>query len=140
MVLSYWARNSTNPGPVGQRLVDHALQNASIPSHHMEMPSHVQTFEEFTEMILAWGDLNQSHVFFRDHPSIQRMDPQGGCPIQRVQLGSGACYLHAPLVLQHYLVAMGTNAPSEEPIPTMDLKGSLRVQHSLTLHDFIYKD
>ena len=62
-------------------------------------PSHVQTFEKaLLEDISGWEPEN-SYVFHRDHQKLKNRNVL----CQRHQL-SGLCYIHGPVVLQHYLV------------------------------------
>ena len=57
------------------------------------------SFTCFLDSVPAWQDNAASYVAFRD-------DPCTSCGLlERVQL-SGLCYMHAPIVLQAYLVAM----------------------------------
>ncbi|CAE7796968.1 unnamed protein product [Symbiodinium sp. KB8] len=57
------------------------------------------SFTRFLDSVPAWQDNAASYVAFRDDPRIS-------CGLlERVQL-SGLCYMHAPIVLQAYLVAM----------------------------------
>jgi hypothetical protein len=54
-----------------------------------------------------------SYVIFRDHKLLK------GKPhayVERVQM-SGLCYMHAPVVMQHYLVAMS----SVDKVPMLDI-------------------
>eukprot|EP01062_Namystynia_karyoxenos_P016360 TRINITY_DN15962_c0_g1_i4.p1 TRINITY_DN15962_c0_g1~~TRINITY_DN15962_c0_g1_i4.p1 ORF type:complete len:402 (+),score=148.65 TRINITY_DN15962_c0_g1_i4:75-1208(+) len=70
--------------------------------HDERTPEDIQTLEEFCQAVPEWNDPEKSYVVFRDRDcwkgkhSIVR---------QRVQR-SGLCYIHAPVVFQHYLVAM----------------------------------
>ena len=52
-------------------------------------------------------------MVFRDHPKLKDKDH---AYTERVQL-SGLCYMHAPVVLQHYLVAM----QNEVRMPSLDM-------------------
>ena len=56
------------------------------------------TFTRFMAKCPEWGEAT-SYVCFRDDPKLQ---PSG--LVERVQ-PSGLCYMHAPIVLQSYLVA-----------------------------------
>jgi len=66
------------------------------------VPVNVQTFADFCKTIPEWGDSSKSYVFPRDHPNVQNKQ---NVLAQRYQL-SGLCYIHAPVMVQHYLVAM----------------------------------
>jgi hypothetical protein len=59
------------------------------------------TFTAFTGKLPVWSDAAKSYVFFRDHPGLAGKNAF----VERVQL-SGLCYMHGPIVLQHYLVQM----------------------------------
>jgi hypothetical protein len=58
-------------------------------------------FAEFARKIPAWSDPDKSFVMFRDHPDLKGKNAL----VERLQW-SGLCYMHAPIVLQHYLVQM----------------------------------
>jgi hypothetical protein len=60
----------------------------------------------------------KSFVVFRDFPSLSS---KPHAYIERFQL-SGLCYMHAPVVLQHYLVAMN----SRDAIPMLDMAAYMR--------------
>jgi hypothetical protein len=68
-----------------------------------DLPGDVMSFEQFCKEVPAWGDPNNSYVCFRDDLAMK------DSIVQRVQR-SGLCYMHAPVVLQHYLVSKGTSA------------------------------
>lgn len=106
--------------------------------HRMDKaPEKIQTFDMFVSLIPEWGDPTLSYVFHRDHPKVNRPG-QPNCLVQRYQ-SSGLCYLHAPVTLQHYLVAMGTETP-EVPVPMVDLTNWLRMENAKTLYDHIFHD
>jgi hypothetical protein len=69
-------------------------------------------FHVFVENHPEWGPEN-SFVVFRDH---QFLTDKPHAYVERVQL-SGLCYMHAPVILQHYLVAMY----SDNPVPMLDM-------------------
>lgn len=65
-------------------------------------------FGEFIQNHGEWEKSKDVFVLFRDHPKLQ------GKPhahVERYQ-PSGLCYMHAPIVMQHYLVAMNTRDPT----------------------------
>jgi hypothetical protein len=69
-------------------------------------------FDDFVAKHPEWGP-EKSFVVFRDHVLLK------GKPhayVERVQL-SGLCYMHAPVILQHYLVTMFSN----DPVPMLDM-------------------
>lgn len=60
-------------------------------------------FDMFVRRVPVWGDSMRSYVIFRDREELR------GAYVERAQI-SGCCYMHAPIVLQHYLISM-TNYP-----------------------------
>ena len=62
-------------------------------------------FDEFVSQHPEWG-LVDSFVIFRDH-ELLKVKPHAY--VERIQR-SGLCYMHAPVILQHYLVAMNSKA------------------------------
>lgn len=72
------------------------------------------SFANFVKKNPKWSK-GKAYVVFRDHPHL------AGPPIQRVQI-FGTCALHAPITLQHYLVAMGR----KERSPTLNMQAWLR--------------
>jgi len=63
-------------------------------------------FVRFCKHIGEWGDAAKSYVVFRDHEQLKDKNAF----VERVQK-SGLCYMHAPIVLQHYLVRMNSDTP-----------------------------
>jgi hypothetical protein len=75
-----------------------------------------------------------SFVFHRDHHATK--DKQHVLK-ERVQL-SGLCYIHAPVILQHYLVSMH---PEVSQAPTLDIPAYLRKHmHTQDLYNHIWYD
>ena len=72
-------------------------------------PEH--SFDTFVSKHPTWG-LPTSFVVFRDHPQLAGKNSL----IQRVQT-HGPCAIHAPVVWQHYLVAM----QNAKPVATVDI-------------------
>ena len=68
----------------------------------------MQTLDQFYQKVPAWSDRKQSYVFFRDDPRLLLRED---VLVQRAQL-SGLCYIHAPNVLQHYLVSLHQKTPA----------------------------
>mgnify|MGYP000104858107 CR=1 FL=1 len=68
-----------------------------------QLPSNIQTFESFVKKVPEWNDSINSFVLFRDHEQLKEKESL----VQRAQK-SGLCYMHAPVVMQHYLVAMNS--------------------------------
>jgi hypothetical protein len=73
-------------------------------------------FDEFLTLHPEWAE-EKAWVLFRDHEKLRGK----GSYVERTQK-SGLCYLHAPIIFQHYLLAMASN----EPIPMIDLSQFLR--------------
>lgn len=76
-----------------------------------------QFFTQFVESHVEWQQQGKSWVAFRDHPLLQ------GAYVERVQK-AGLCFMHAPVVLQHYVVAMNTKDKSK--VGVMDMPMFLR--------------
>jgi hypothetical protein len=79
--------------------------------------SSINCFESFVKQHPEWNSPN-SFVVFRDHPSLAHKKHSY---VERFQ-SSGLCYMHAPVVLQHYLVTMN----SDEHIPMLDMAAFMR--------------
>ena len=69
-------------------------------------------FDAFVTNHPEWGP-GKSFVVFRDHELLK---DKPHAYVERVQL-SGLCYMHAPVILQHFLVAMF----SDDAIPMLDM-------------------
>ena len=97
------------------------------------MPNNVQTFNQFVEQYQPlWGDPARSYVFHRDDPRVN----QKNVLAQRVQL-SGLCYIHAPDMLQHYLVSMNT----PQSAPMIDISRMIRERFTaIKLEKHIFED
>jgi hypothetical protein len=74
-----------------------------------------------TGQLPVWGDPRTSYVVFRDHPDLAEKNAF----VERVQL-SGLCYMHGPIVLQHYLVQMRR----VEKVHMLDMAAFLRQRMS----------
>ena len=77
---------------------------------------HEAAFDHFVSKHRAWLPAT-SHVVFRDHRQLAGKNAL----IQRVQI-NGTCAIHAPVVWQHYLVAM----QSTKPVATVDIASWIR--------------
>ena len=75
------------------------------------------SFTKFVQTHPEWADGKGVFVFFRDHPSVLKKDVL----IQREQI-YGTCAIHAPVTLQHYLVAMQNGGAA----PTLDIPSWMR--------------
>jgi hypothetical protein len=87
--------------------------------HGSPLKATDNTFVNFCKRIVEWGDATKSYVIFRDHPKLARKNAF----VERVQK-SGLCYMHAPIVMQHYLVRMN----SRKAVMMLDMAIYLR-QH-----------
>jgi hypothetical protein len=74
-------------------------------------------FDKFIKIYPEWLP-NSSFVVFRDHPLLVH---KPHAYVERIQL-SGLCYMHAPIVLQHYLVTMHSNST----VPMLDMAAYMR--------------
>jgi hypothetical protein len=91
------------------------------------------TFEVFCKTHPVWADKTKSYVVFRDHEAFAGKE---GVFVERIQL-SGLCYMHAPIVLQHYLVRMN----STEQVMMLDMGIYLRQYMGDTaLYKHIWED
>ena len=91
-------------------------------------PSPFSYFEDFVARHPEWDfeeddnsideDKESNFVVFRDHSLLKGKDH---ALVERFQK-SGLCYMHAPVVLQHYLVAMA----NKKPIPMLDMTKYLK--------------
>ena len=79
-------------------------------------------FESFVQAHPEWKEGKDVFVIHRDHPDLRGKEH---ALVERLQ-PSGLCYMHAPIVLQHYLVAM-TNIGK---VPMLDMPKYLRSQIS----------
>jgi len=85
-----------------------------------QVPDEI-SFAKFIGKYTAWDKGPECWVFFRDHPKLKHR-PLEDVLIQRVQL-FGSCAIHAPVTMQHYLVALHTNGETEM---TLDMPKWLR--------------
>lgn len=74
-------------------------------------------FEEFVLKHPEWAS-KDSFVVFRDHPDLQG---KSHALVERFQK-SGLCYMHACVVVQHYLVAMN----NQEEVPMLNMAEYLK--------------
>jgi hypothetical protein len=68
-----------------------------------------EAWAKFEEKVPAWRDKSSSYIFWDDHAHIE------GLQVIRIQ-ESGLCYIHAPVVLQHYLVSINSGGIRHEMI------------------------
>jgi hypothetical protein len=89
-------------------------------------------FDGFVASHAEWST-DKSFVIFHDHPEL-KFKPHAY--VERVQ-HSGLCYMHAPIVMQHYLVAMNC----DEHIPMLDIAMFMRGYMSASaLSNHIWED
>ncbi len=87
------------------------------------------------KMSSGWDDPTTSYIFHLDHP---KMKNRTHGLVQRHQL-SGLSYMHAPHVLQHYLVCMET--PRNEVVGMIDMTRMIRETFNATdLQKHIFDD
>jgi hypothetical protein len=75
-------------------------------------------FDKFVQDHPEWS-VGNSFVIFRDH---EKLSGKPRALVEKFQLRGGLCYMHAPIVLQHYLVAM----QRYDHVPMLDLALYLR--------------
>lgn len=94
-------------------------------------PPEVQSFDDALRMVSpSWSHSNESFICHRDDPTLEHK------LAQRVQK-SGLCSLHAPVVLQHYLVArsgVSSNANGMVDVSTVIRKRLKMASDQLTRH------
>ena len=85
-------------------------------------------FDKFVEENPEWNPQNQENilVIFKNHPKMAGIPPlltlgKQHTLVERLQL-SGLCYMHAPIVMQHYLVAMNRS----DDVPMLNLAEFLK--------------
>jgi hypothetical protein len=92
--------------PVREQLLaarDHLRQIMTQTEVGSSLTPGCTTFDAFAKNHPVWDDPSASYVLWRDHPGLK------GKPsafVERIQPGSGLSYMHAPIVMQHYLVQM----------------------------------
>jgi hypothetical protein len=89
-------------------------------------------FTKFVRKHPEWNSEN-SFVVFRDHPNLSSKKHSY---VERFQK-SGLCFMHAPVVLQHYLVSMH----SDQHMPMLDIAAYLRqFMDPIALEKHIWND
>jgi hypothetical protein len=68
-----------------------------------------EAWAKFEEKVPAWRDKSSSYIFWDDHAHIE------GLQVIRIQ-SSGLCCIHAPVVLQRYLVSINSGGTNHEMI------------------------
>jgi hypothetical protein len=90
-------------------------------------------FDDFVKDHPEWNKETGSWVLFRDHP---RLKDKEFAHVERFQK-SGLCYMHAPVVVQHYLVSMAV----DESVHMLNMVAYLRQhQSALGLYFHIWHD
>ena len=86
------------------------------------IPSDVQSFEQFCGELNQWSTSSTSNTKrYIFHKDCERVNNKDWVLKQRSQL-SGLCYIHAPDVLQHYLVSMN----SQKEVGMVDISKLIR--------------
>ncbi|KAI8829124.1 hypothetical protein BJ741DRAFT_582349 [Chytriomyces cf. hyalinus JEL632] len=89
-------------------------------------------FESFIESHPEWAAGPDVFVAHRDHPSLRGKEQ---ALFEGFQKGGSLCYMHAPVVLQHYLVAMNNT----NKMPMLNIAELLKKKiHATTLHQHIW--
>eukprot|EP01060_Flectonema_neradi_P039788 TRINITY_DN8900_c0_g1_i2.p1 TRINITY_DN8900_c0_g1~~TRINITY_DN8900_c0_g1_i2.p1 ORF type:complete len:255 (+),score=40.04 TRINITY_DN8900_c0_g1_i2:67-831(+) len=70
-------------------------------------------FNKFCEKFPHWAEAEQSFVVWRDHPKMKDIKDKKAIQVVRVQ-NSGLCYMHAPAVLQHYVITKNSGGTHHE--------------------------
>ena len=84
------------------------------------LPDNVQSFESALDNLVEWKDRTTSYIFLRDDPCVRE---KKDLIAQRVQL-NGLCYLHAPVLLHHYLASR--NLPGNQTAGLLNLARYIR--------------
>ena len=94
-----------------ERLKNIVEKRETTPKRGTNQPTTM--FESFVQAHPEWKEGKDVFVIHRDHPDLRGKEH---ALVERLQ-PSGLCYMHAPIVLQHYLVAM-TNIGK---VPMLDM-------------------
>ena len=70
-------------------------------------------FENFCKQFPHWAESEQSFVVWRDHAEMQAIEDKTAIQVVRVQ-NSGLSYMHAPAVLQHYVITKNSGGTHRE--------------------------
>ena len=126
-----FAAETTDSGKALERLTTIVVQGETSPKRsNMEAES---MFDDFVSLHPEWKEKDSSFVVFRDHQKLQR---KSHALVERFQK-SGLCYMHACVVLQHYLVAMN----NDEVVPMLDMAKYLKkYMPSNSLYDHIWNN
>jgi len=114
-----------------QRRLDQVLRIEGDKTQDF-IPDDVQTFEQFLNEFPNWKDEKSSFIFHRDHPTVKNLNVLA----QRVQK-SGLCYLHAPEMVQHYVVSLHTKTFGGMIDMSKMIRETFNAQQ---LEDYIFKD
>lgn len=109
------AAESTELRKALERLTTIVEKGETTPTRlNMEL---VSVFDDFVALHPEWKE-NDSFVVFRDH---QKLHGKSHALVERLQK-SGLCYMHACVVVQHYLVAMN----NDEEVPMLNMAEYLK--------------
>lgn len=85
-----------------QERLDKLIEMVTDRTYDSVTDAKIQSFEDFCEIASEWNRPD-AFVLHRDHHCLKHL----GSPSQRVQI-RGLCYIHAPDMMQHYLVCINT--------------------------------
>ncbi|CAE7916434.1 unnamed protein product [Symbiodinium sp. KB8] len=110
------------------------LRRLVLEGERSDVLDECNSFTRFLDSVPTWQDNAASYVAFRDNPRISCCGL-----LERVQL-SGLCYMHAPIVLQAYLVAMhsGSQTGTSKMLDLADYIRKYRTAQEL--EDHIFRD
>lgn len=121
---------TTDLGKALKRLEIIVEKGETIPTKLNLDTAHM--FDTFVVKHPEWAE-KVSFVLFRDHEDLKG---KAHALVERIQ-NSGLCYMHACVVVQHYLVAMN----SESKIPMLDMAEYLKKYMPVdSLFEHIWKD
>ena len=115
------------------RLLRIVIDGEGTPTRPIMNGTQVSFFQKFVNGHRdEWSENNKDcFVVFRDHPDLCK---KGHALKERIQL-SGLCYMHGPIIMQHYLVAMNSTGS----VPTLDMVKYIRRHFSASkLYDHVW--
>jgi hypothetical protein len=127
--------SSRNLEDARARLLRIVIDGEGTPIRPVVGDSLLSFFQEFVNGHRdEWSENNKDcFVVFRDHPDLCQ---KKHALKERIQT-SGLCYMHGPIIMQHYLVAMNSSAA----VPTLDMVKYIRRHFSASkLYDHVWDD
>jgi hypothetical protein len=116
------------------RLVTIVMDGERSPTRPLINNKPASFFDEFVRNHSEWSKENGSWVLFRDHP---RLKDKEFAHVERFQKDGDLGYMHAPVVMQHYLVAMSV----DEFVPMLNMITYLRQRQSPSgLYNHIWRN